>query len=339
MAGNDQLLIGAVERDSIDANQSTNRLLLWRVDAAGRMIGETELTNPAATSRTNTAAIRDVISVEKGNALLLVDFEAGRPFLVSVDGLGKQTSEKEILPGKRVTLLRILQASKGRLLLIGHESFNALYTAIDASGKPVWEKRDDRGKMDLFVDGLSLGDAGFILVGNTGQYDSLRSGPSTVWVGRYDSEGNLKTETAFPGRYGRIAKASRAGYAVVYDKSATSDVEIELKAFSEELKPLWTAQILKAGPNFADFRVTALPSAGFVVAGSKDGRPFITIVDALGQPTQTFEARPPSARLILETMVWHSTAATRSSWLRREWKSSPKASRGKTCTSDEWAGK
>ena len=92
--------------------------------------------------------------------------------------------------------------------------------------------------MDFLVDGLPASNNGYVLVGNSGQYDPLRVGPSIVWVAQYDANGVPKSEITFPGRYGRIARTRDGGYVIVYDKSASNAQEIQIKALSADLKEL-----------------------------------------------------------------------------------------------------
>ena len=118
----DELLVGALERNSMDAQAaSTNRLVLWVIDGRGQIVRESEITKSPNEPRTNTAAIRDILPLENREALLLVDFRAGRPSLVAINGEGAQTTSREIMPdGRSVTLLKIVRGPAGGFLLIGH---------------------------------------------------------------------------------------------------------------------------------------------------------------------------------------------------------------------------
>jgi hypothetical protein len=286
------LVVGVSERNAIDAKTATaSRLLLWKIDAAGTLTSEVEIrkspSSPSAGS--TTAAIRDVTALDAGETLALVDFEAGRPSIVRIDRAGKQTLTKELVaPGRTVTLFKIVPAGRN-FLLIGHENLDALLMQIDAAGTLLWEKKFDRGKMDFFVDGIAAADEGFVLVGNSGQYDPLRAGPSIVWVGRYGPDGQPSTEVTFPGRYGKIARSSRNVLGVVFDKSATNDQEIHLKGLDPDLKEKWETAVVKAAANFSDFKVAAAADGGFVTAGARSGRPYMAAVDAAGRVGATFE--------------------------------------------------
>ena len=300
-AGSGEVWVAASERDALEHSASSvNRLLLWRIDAAGQLAGETEIKKTPTSKGTNTAAIRDVVALKGGEALLLVDFEGGRPSVVRIDRTGRQTTTRQLAPSERaLTLFKIVPATNGRFLLIGHEALNALAIEIDAAGTVLWERKQDRGRMEFLVDGLSTAEGGFVLVGNSGDYDVLRSGPSLVWVGRYDSGGQLETEITFPGRYGSIARASENGYAVVYDKSTSSDQEVHVKGLSADVKELWDASLLSAAKNSGEFRIVALSRGGFAVAGRKIGRPYLALIDGTGHPITNLEGEKADRSLDL----------------------------------------
>jgi hypothetical protein len=281
-AGNGEALVGVSERDTLDAaTAKATRLLLWRIDSTGRLAGETEIKPPASFKSTNTAVIRDVIALAAGEAMLLVDFEAGHPSLVRVDAMGKQVATREVAEASRaLTLFKIVPGTGGNFLLIGHESLDALAIQLDATIKATWEKKQNRGRMDFLVDGLPASNNGYVLVGNSGQYDPLRVGPSIVWVAQYDAYGVPKSEITFPGRYGRIARARDGGYVIVYDRSASNAQEIQIKALSADLKELSETPLVSPGASFSDYKISATPAGGFVVAGGKDGKPYVATMDA-----------------------------------------------------------
>ncbi len=291
-ADNGDVFVAASERDALDRSAASPiRLLFWRIDVAGRLVSETEIRKTRNSKGTNSASVRDVVALGNGQALLLVDFEAGRPAIVRLDRNGKQTVTKELgRPGGGfATLLKIVPAPGGKFLLIGHESFDGLLIEVDAAGNLLWETTDDRGKMEYFVDGIATADGGFVLVGNSGQYDATRSGPSTVWVGRYDARGVLSTETTFPGRYGAIVRTSTGGYAVAYDQSSKTNQEIRLKILTADLKPASEAPILDTTTaNFSEFKITPA-GAGFIIGGRNHGRSYVTIVDERGLEPTTFQ--------------------------------------------------
>ena len=287
--GTDEVWVAASERDSLEKGASSvNRLLLWRIDAAGQLASETEIKRTPTSKGTNTATIRDIVALSGREALLLVNFEGGRPAVVRVDRTGAQTA-KQVAPQERELILsKIVPASNGRFLLIGHEALDALAIEIDASGTVLWEKKQDRGRMDFLVDGLSTPDGGFVLVGNSGDYDPVRSGPSLVWVGRYDRGGEMKTEITFPGRHGSIARSRDSGYVVVYDKSASPDQEIHVKGLGADVKELWDERLLSVSQNFAEFKILAL-SRGFAITGRKIGRPYLALIDSTGHLVMSLE--------------------------------------------------
>jgi hypothetical protein len=137
--------------------------------------------------------------------------------------------------------------------------------------------------------GVSTPEGEFVLVGNSGEYDAVRSGPSLVWVGRYDAGGALKTEITFPGRYGSITRSGDGGYALVYDKSSSVDQEIHVKGLSAEAKELWDAPLQDGARSVSEFKIAALSRGGYVVAGRKTGRPYVALLDGTGRTVATLD--------------------------------------------------
>jgi len=294
-AAGDGVLVGATEREALQPGSSSiNKLLLWSIDGTGKQVRETQLVDPSAGAKgTNTASIRDIRVLADGRAVLLVDFEAGRPSLVTVDKGGKQSASHQVLPaGRSPTLFQIVPSANGKQLLIGHESLDALAILVDATGAVLWEKKQDRGRMEFLVDGLPTTDGGFVLVGNSGQYDALRAGPSSVWVGYYDAAGTLTSEVTFKGRYGRIARSESGGLALLYDESDSNAQRIVVKGLDAKLGETWRVPLLETTTGFSDFRIAPLANGGFVAAGGRNGTPYLAVVDRAGKVSKTFEGQP-----------------------------------------------
>lgn len=288
-ASNQSLLVAATERDAFDPSRaSAGRLLLWRLGAAGEVSSETELRRSPGSRPTTTASVRDVVA-DGAESVVLADFEAGRPSIVRIDASGKQTTTRELVaPGRVVTLMRIVPFGGGRFAAVGHESLDALAIGVDAAGTVLWEKKDDRGRMEFFVDGLPIAD-GLLLIGNSGQYDPVRAGPSSVWVGRYDPQGQMKSQLGFPGRHGRAARSSDGGYVVVYDRSDTNAQDIRVKGLTADLKEAWEHPLVTVAQGFTEFQIAAR-NGGFIVAGSKEGGIYVAWLDDGGRTVGTFES-------------------------------------------------
>ena len=299
------LIAGSARTAPGDSVAKPGRLLLWQLNNAGEATSEIEIRKPTAApnvpeAQTVTAAIKDVLALDSGDALLLVDFEGARPSLVKIDTTGKQVFAKQLTgPERAVTLFKILATSDGAFVLLGHQSLDAFVMKLDAAGDVLWERKYDRGKMDLFVDGIPIEDGAFVLVGNSGTYDVLRGGPSVVSVGQYDADGAMSAEVTFDGRYGRVAQAPGGGYAVVYDKDHSENQDVRVRRLGSDLKEIWETQLLVAMPSFMDFRIGTLRGGGFVVAGGRDGKLYVNRIDSRGGSTGVFQedATNPIIRL------------------------------------------
>ena len=283
--GTSGLFVAAAERPSLELSApGPTRLVVWTLDAEGRQQRETELKEFPAGDATNTRTIRDIEALPGGGALVLADFSAGRPSVVTLDAAGNQAATRRVLPDHReATLMRIVAVSNERYLLIGHERFDALAVLVDRDGVARWDRTHDRGRMEYFVDGLAHGDGGAVLVGNSGTYDAMRAGPSTVWVAQYDAAGMATREVTFGGRYGRITAAPDGGYAVVYDRDAALGRDVHLKRLGPDLQELWDTALVSSPDGVGDFGVGTTADGAFAVAGGLGGRAQVYFVDAAGR--------------------------------------------------------
>lgn len=275
-------------------NSQSSQLVLWRLRANGEIINETTIVPPTAPDK--NAALADfqpdifgLTALENGEVVLIVEFSPRTPLFVKVDKAGKQVLTKEIVARTRyIWTNKLLPTTDGNLLLIGHESLDALVIKIDGSGKTLWEKKDDRGAMDFFVDGIPLDKGSFVLIGNTGRYDVLRRGDSRVWLSIYEANGTKRTEKFFAGRFGNVARSSKGTYALIYDKEISSNQSIVVKSLNPALEVLWESQIVTTAGSYSDFKILPLPTDGFVVAGDKNGHPYAARIRADGTKAWAF---------------------------------------------------
>lgn len=270
-------------------------LRLWLIDAAGERKSETHIRRPGEAAnmtvplRQQEPDVTALVVLDNGDALLVVEFFPSRPVLVRVDRTGKQTLTQEILsPARRASLTKLIPTTDGQFILAGHESFDALAVKVDATGKVVWEKLEDRGRMDLFVDGVATENGGALLVGNSGAYDTLGAGPSILWVGRYSPTGALVKEVSVAGRYGSIAHARDEGFVLVYDKSVATTQDIRAQRYGADWKKTWETPIITVEGGVTQFQIAPAPDGGFIVAGAKYLLPFVAKLGAGGALANAF---------------------------------------------------
>lgn len=291
---NSDVLIAVTARSSPYAQTSTSsHLWLWRIDRNGEKTAQTEIKNPFTTGENHGSnveiGIQSLVALDSGEALLIVEFDPARPSFVKIDKNGNQVITKRLVgPSRQLSLSKMIPAPEGQYLLLGHESLDALALRIDSMGNILWEKKDDRGRIDLFVDGIPTADGGFLLVGNSGTYDANGAGPSIVWVGKYDGSGELRKEIVLKGRYGSVTRADASGYAMVYDKSSASSQDVWVQNLDLDLKLRWESQVLAVDSGSSTFKIAAVQDSRLIVSGAKYGRPYVVNMDAAGNILQTF---------------------------------------------------
>jgi hypothetical protein len=229
-------------------------------------------------------AIKAVAVGEKGDAVVVLEVLQGRPWLLGIARDGKPVLEKEIRsPGRDLHIERIVRASGGGFLLLGHESADSIAIAVSGAGDVQWERKIDLGGTDFFVDGLAVPEGGFLLVANAGEFDEYQQGPSSVLILKCDARGEVKTRMKLPGRHGSVVLAGGGGFALVYDRSTSAAQDVWAQALTSDLNETWSAPVLQIKQGFSRFRIVRSPDGGYSIAGGKDDKPFVVRLDEAGK--------------------------------------------------------
>ncbi len=228
--------------------------------------------------------------LENGDMAVVLSDGIARPLLVKMNGAGQVLFAKVMELKASGLNLRIGKVvwSRDHLFLVGHRSFDAYVARVEFSGALGWEKEIDRGRMELFTDGIATDDGGIVLVGNMGQYDKFRAGPSEAWLSRYSATGVEMRQPGFIGRYGSLARTANGNYWLVYDKSNAGSQEIWVKLLTPELRQVSTSKVVSTKLGFTHFKITSSPDGGCLVEGEDDDRPFLAKLDSSGNVENSF---------------------------------------------------
>ncbi len=192
------------------------------------------------------------------------------------------------------------------LLLVGQDrGKDGIVIRTDLAGNVIWEKIFNLSQVDILSsityepNGSNFYVAGIsVSLADDGKMGL--SGPATVCLLRYDSNGELKASDFFEGgmapwhtSFPRVIYLPSGVVLVLYNKSMNAKAtELYVKAYTPELEPLYEKQILKTkedGPP-AHFDICATHEDRFVLAGKvnyKDLRLYECDVD--GTILQTVE--------------------------------------------------
>ena len=254
-------------------------LFVWEVSKTGEMTANILMseTYPEIGKLLEVTAVN---SFKNSSIVAAVTNENGKHFLVNIDKSGKVTIAKKFEPEVEIT--KIISNQDGSYLLIGRESLKELVIKTDASGKDLWRRVFDRGRNDMINDAVSIDSGGFLLIENSGKVEKFFMGESDLFVARYDSKGERVNERYLPGRYGSIARGKDGNYVIVYDKSATAEQDIWVQAYDKNLNPLWNQKITTIKFGLERFKIAALANGNYVVAGSVNGKPWVTYIESNG---------------------------------------------------------
>ena len=125
---------------------------------------------------------------------------------------------------------------------------------------------------------------------------------SEVWVGRVSPGGEVKGDVTFPGRPTDLARGADGSFAVAIEQRTPAGSDILLKGLSAGLKEQWSRVLAGKQRVAGSFRLAAVDSGGYVVAGSKDRGLLISRVKADGTALWTEQHEPQSSAELELTM-------------------------------------
>lgn len=252
---------------------------IWKINAAGEKVVDLRLKNPADDTK-KYLNVEALAITSNEDIILIAKMRGGRINLIKLNSVGEILLSKELKSERDIS--RIIPTADNKFLLIGHEKFNSLLMKIDANGEILWEKINDRGKDDMFVDGIATEDGGFILIENSGKSAQFLLTSSEMWITKFDSKGEKITEKSFPGRHGSIVRGKDGNYAIAYDKSETAKQDIWAKAVDKDLNEKWNTNITSTDFGLESFKVGSLTNGDYIVAGPIMLRPWVSYIDASG---------------------------------------------------------
>jgi hypothetical protein len=262
---------------------------IWSFNQNGEKVSEFQISGlnvDGSLTKPDQLKFTGLSTFETGDMAAVLADELGHLFLVKMDAAANVVFAKNIEVKAKPHSLRVSKViwagDHTHLFLIGHEAFDAYVARVELTGAVAWEKKIDKGRMELFTDGIATDDGGIALVANSGQYDMFRVGPSEAWISRYSADGRETRQPGFIGRYGSLARTSDGNFWLVYDKSNSSAQEIWARVFSPDWKEVSASKIVSTKLGFSHFQVLALAAGGCLVQGQDDDRPYLAKLDPAG---------------------------------------------------------
>lgn len=257
----------------------TEGLWVWKVNPVGEKIIDLKLKNPADDAK-KYLNVEALTITDSEDIILIAKMGGGRINLIKLNSVGEIVLSKELKSERDIS--RIIHTAGNNFLLIGHDRFNSLLMKMDANGEVLWEKVADRGKDDMFVDGIVIEDGGFVLIENSGKSAQFYLASSEIWITKYDSKGEKISEISFQGRHGSISRGKDGSYAIVYDKSGTSKQDIWAKTIGTDLNEKWNVNIVSTEFGLESFKIGSLTNGDYIVTGPIMLRPWVSSIDSTG---------------------------------------------------------
>lgn len=282
-----EIVVAAMAADLADPGSSAPPFWLWRLDrGSGQAQPWLSATRDEASVELDKAIldIKALEALDDGGALLVVEFAEGRPSLLKIDKSGVPAFLEELSGNTtEISVFGALPRGTDKYLLWGHHSFDSRILEVQLPATVLWERTRDRGKLDFFFDGLRRQDGDLILVENSGEYDFLFRGKSSIWITRRDEKGKTLIEKELSGRHGDVTHYADLGHAMVYDKGHSDAQSIWVVAMDSNLEEIWRTPILNVEKGYSKFKIASLPGGDLVVAGRKGVRLFMAALDQKGE--------------------------------------------------------
>ncbi|HEX4955080.1 MAG TPA: hypothetical protein VF017_16950 [Thermoanaerobaculia bacterium] len=284
--GQEELVVGAWLRP-VDGELERFAVGVFRVTSAGesrRLVTLERLDPTRATpfEQVLLTALDDLAVVGEKRLFLAAEGNMHSAAVLELSESG-QLQKGQLLPlDANAMLLRLLPLSTGQLLALGRQGQSALALILTEGGEIQRRFVDPLGPTARYLDGLEEPGGGLLLVANAGSYDLMQRGPSKVHLRRLAADGSVSKEHVFKGRYGSVAALPGGRIALVYDRADSSAQEVVLQVYDEALKLVWEQPVTASQQGTSRFRVAPLADGTLVVAGSKEGKPHVSVFAADG---------------------------------------------------------
>lgn len=261
------------------SRENIEGIWMWEIDNNGKKVRDIRLKNMQDTTE-KYVDVEALANIDKDNFIGVIRLNTGQSIIAKFNLNGKVLMTNNIGEGIRIS--KIIPTADGKLLLIGAQSSDSFLMKIDISGEVLWSKKSDRGKSEMFVDGVGTDEGNFVLIENSGKIEQFFMGTSDVWIAKYDSKGEKLSDKSFSGRYGNIVRGIKGSYAIVYDRSSTVGQDIRVKALDKNLVEMWDVNDMATQFGLERFKSGSLASGDYVVAGLMNLRLNVLSIDSGG---------------------------------------------------------
>ena len=228
--------------------------------------------------------VKDMEVAADGRVVLALPRWGDPPSIALVSAASKSLDTPRALELSRDADIQKLVAVGRRLIALGTVNNRPLVAEITTEGKTIWQQTIDAAPA-LIDSARATRDGGVIVLGRRGSVSQ------EVWLAKLSEKGSLERSITFPARAGAVTELAGGGYAVVTDATAARGFDVTLRLFSGDLKEQSNTPIASGQLNPA-FDIAAVPSGGFVVAGTRDRGLWVTRYDS-GAAVVWTDHRPP----------------------------------------------
>jgi len=245
---------------------------LWKLNAAGISVWQTELPDPLPETPVGEAypAMHSVAPTQDGGAALIVEFAPDKPFFIRVDRDGKPLVVTRVPIDGLSTIYDLVVVESDKYVLAGQNGQSPVILKVNASGRKLWSRTFERGKPSRITRLLPLS-SGFLIGGEIGQLDVL-NGQRSIWLARLDAEGQVKGETTMTGRSPGLARSGNGLIAVAYDRGGAQNQEFIVAGYTPAFEKKWERPLLQSGYYNPSPVSVVVDRSGFVIGAGDRGQ-------------------------------------------------------------------
>jgi hypothetical protein len=242
------------------------KLALRGLDSTGKLLSETSLdflTREASFQRP-TNDIAGLAATADGN--LAMAWSMGEVVVLNAKSRGL-VRRKDLGPGRPdLWLTRALPLSDNGLLLIGRLDTRAIAIRLNRALEVVWEKSAAPPEVGMYENGVVLENDTFFL---TGEVYHGGTASMSMWVGRFNANGELVRSVSLPGQLLSVAAAPGGGCALVQGIRGSAD--LWFRNYDREMKELWNVRLGSGVAAIWPFPLVPVPRAAgdYFVAGTE----------------------------------------------------------------------
>jgi len=276
------LVVGARPRGMLSGAQ---RLSVWHVDAAGKVLGRIPLNSLPRQTQSgpfSTGSVRIGI-LEDGAPVLMAPGEAAGLEFYRLDAVsGKLVTDVSVPVGRgSIAVTKLVSGSDGDpgIAVVGRKDSHGFIARLTSPLRPDPIITLPDPALAVVLDVIRGGSSSYVAIG-TG---AAEAGELPLTLAVLAPDGRILKRMAFKGVFARVAlqqpvEAAALGYTLVQGKGTPNGTEVTVAGFTADLTPTWKTIIADNSPCVQGFVIGPLISGKGTLAVGCDAQHRLSVV-------------------------------------------------------------